>query len=198
MEPSDDANLWHQAQDGDGRAFSELFRRCSGAVLRQALRFSVDAADAEEVAAAAFFELWRRRDQVRLVEGSPLPWLLATAANLGKNGLRAARRRQALLRWVLETHDRSAATPVDEVDIGVDRVDLAAALRQLSTNDAALLTLVALEGYGISEAAQVLGLSDHAARTRFYRIRQRLRPLLGHDGPPVVPFASSVTTEEAP
>lgn len=170
--------LWRRAREGDGRAFGDLFRRRSADVLRQAQRFSVDAADAEEVAAAAFFELWRQRDRVRLVDGSPVPWLLVTAANLGRNGMRAARRRDALLRRVLDNHDRSAAIQADMIDSVVGRHELTAALRTVRVADAALLTLVALEGFKVTEAAQVLGLTDHAARTRLRRVRQRLQPLL--------------------
>ncbi|MGC2168397.1 MAG: sigma factor-like helix-turn-helix DNA-binding protein, partial [Acidimicrobiales bacterium] len=48
------------------------------------------------------------------------------------------------------------------------------ALHSLSSSDAALLVLTAVEGYSPSQAAEVLGISDGAARTRLYRARARL------------------------
>lgn len=175
---ADDAELWREACAGNGRSFAALFRVHRDAVTRQSLRFVADPADAEEIAAAAFFELWRHRDRVRIVDGSVLPWLLVTAGNLARNGLRAARRREALLDRLLDAHDRASAAPVYEIDDGIDRLSLAAALRRIAPGDAALLTMVALEGYKPGEAAVVLGISDRAARTRLYRARSRLRPLL--------------------
>ena len=53
--------------------------------------------DAEDVAASAFLELFRRRDDVRVVNGSVLPWLLVTASNLARNSARARRRYQEFL-----------------------------------------------------------------------------------------------------
>ncbi|WP_396133584.1 RNA polymerase sigma factor [Arthrobacter sp. 1088] len=41
--------------------------------------------DAEDATAAAFLELWRRREGVRLVDGSILPWLLVTTTNTARN-----------------------------------------------------------------------------------------------------------------
>lgn len=58
---------------------------------------------------------------------------------------------------------------------------LGSALRSLPRADLQLITLVALEGFTITEAAAVLGLSATAAKTRLHRARIRLRQVLaGH------------------
>ena len=74
---SDDRDLWARACAGDGGAFGVLFDRHHGRVRRHAARLVEDATDVDDVAAAAFLELWRRRRQVRIVDDSVLPWLLA-------------------------------------------------------------------------------------------------------------------------
>jgi RNA polymerase sigma-70 factor (ECF subfamily) len=53
------------------------------------------------------------------------------------------------------------------------------ALRQLSPENRAVLTLVHLEGYSIRETAQLLGWSLVNVKVRAHRARQTLRALLG-------------------
>jgi RNA polymerase sigma-70 factor (ECF subfamily) len=64
------------------------------------------------------------------------------------------------------------------------------ALRQLSPENRAVLTLVHLDGYSVREAAQLLGWTLVNVKVRAYRARQALRALLrdtltesAHDGP---------------
>ncbi len=52
---------------------------------------------------------------------------------------------------------------------------------KLAPLDAQLVSLVALEGYTVAEAAPLLGMSPGAARTRLSRLRSTLRQRLGHD-----------------
>ncbi len=47
--------------------------------------------------AITFLELWRRRRETRLTDGSLLPWLLVTATNVSLNQRRAARRHRQFL-----------------------------------------------------------------------------------------------------
>jgi len=64
------------------------------------------------------------------------------------------------------------------------------ALRQLSPENRAVLTLVHLDGYSVREAAQLLGWTLVNVKVRAYRARQAMRALLrhtltesAHDGP---------------
>jgi len=54
------------------------------------------------------------------------------------------------------------------------------ALRQLSPENRAVLTLVHLDGYSVREAAQLLGWSLVNVKVRAHRARQALRALLRH------------------
>ena len=86
-----DVTLWSRARTGDGEAFGRVFDAHRERVYRHALRLVDTVHEAEDVTAVAFLELWRRRDHVRLVDGSVLPWLLVTAGNVARNQRRAAR-----------------------------------------------------------------------------------------------------------
>jgi RNA polymerase sigma-70 factor (ECF subfamily) len=139
----------------------------------------VDASEAEDATAIAFLELWRCRLSVRVVDGSVLPWLLVTATNSARNLNRGRSRYRALLDSLPRgSHHRSAE---DEAlnDVVAD-TQLAAGLAQLSSIDLQLVTLVMIEGYTVSSAAPILGLSAGATRTRLHRARTALRRHLGH------------------
>ena len=88
---------WHAALAGDTDAFVAIFDLHHHRVYRHALRMTANVHDAEDITAAAFLELWRRRKSVRMVDGSVLPWLLVTATNLAWNLARGLRRYRALI-----------------------------------------------------------------------------------------------------
>jgi DNA-directed RNA polymerase specialized sigma24 family protein len=87
-----DVALWERSVAGDGEAFGVLFDRHGSRLFRHVCWMVETRADAEDVVAAAFLELWRRRGDVRLVDGSVLPWLLVTATNASRNVSRGTRR----------------------------------------------------------------------------------------------------------
>jgi RNA polymerase sigma factor (sigma-70 family) len=172
-----DAGLWSRTLDGENAAFGVLYDRHRDRVFRHALRLVSERTSAEDATGTAFLELWRRRQDVRLVQESVLPWLLVTTTNVARNTRRGLRRYRALL----DSLPRSEPVPdVADLAFGDDPltqidVGLAASLRRLAPMDLRLLTLVALEGYGLPDAASLLGLSEPAARSRLHRARTRIR-----------------------
>lgn len=174
-----DSDLWAAALVGDAVSFGLLFNRHRDRVFRHASRLAETRQDAEDITATAFLELWRRRSDVRLVQGSVRPWLL-TAATLTSRNLTRTRRRY---RRLLARLPRQADSPdpgrllLEESMIGVDS-RLRGALRLLGDVDLALFALVALEGYSIREAADTVGLRVPAAKSRLQRARVRLREAL--------------------
>lgn len=177
-----DEGLWRRSLAGDGEAFGGLFDRHRDRVFRHACRLVDARHEAEDVAASAFLELWRRRADVRLVQGSVLPWLLVTATNLGRNTARGTRRYRQLLERLPRAEEQPDAAEValGTHALGVD-ARLRAGLRSLGKTDAHLFVLVALEGYPVTAAAEQVGLSVSAARGRLHRVRTGLREHLSDD-----------------
>lgn len=173
----DDSALWASAQHDDGAAFAALFDRHQARVHRRAMSLVDGQHDAEDVTAAAFYELWRKRKSVVLVAGSVLPWLLVTTVNLARNTRRAAMRYRSLLARL--PRDDAAVIAVDAELVELRR-RLEESLRGLSATDAALLVLTTVEGMPVWEAAQAVGLKPPTARVRLHRARRRLRADL-HD-----------------
>ena len=174
--PHADDALWQRVRANDSLAYAELFDKHSPRVYRRALGMLANVHDAEDVTAAAFFELWRKHRTVTLVGDSVLPWLLVTVVNLSRNHVRGlARYRAAISAIPRAEHTEDPAELIEK------RLDGAAALAGLGRTDAALLVLTAVEGFTTAEAATALGLRPGAARMRLSRLRdgfqQELRRL---------------------
>ena len=176
-----ESELWNRSLGGDSSAFGELFDKHRDRIFRHAFRLVGNVHDAEDAAATVFLELWRRRKQVRVVDGSILPWLLVTTTNACRNIHRAARRYRTFIDALPRDHDALGAeeellrrAPLNSVP-----ECLILALRALSPSDMQLFALVNLEDYSISDAAAAIGLSTTAAKTRLHRSRVRLRATLG-------------------
>ena len=106
-----------------------------------------------------------------------LPWLLVTANNVARNVSRGTRRYRALLDALPRTtdaldHAQQAMADIDDRDF---ESSVMLELKSIGEKDAALIVLVSIEGYKITDAALLLGLSPGAARTRLHRSKNKLR-----------------------
>jgi RNA polymerase sigma factor (sigma-70 family) len=179
--PKEESDAWAASLKNDGNAFAAIFDLHRDRVYHHALRMTINVHDAEEVVAAAFFELWRLRKSVRVVDGSVLPWLLVTTTNLSRNLTRGVRRYRALVASLPRaTEMRSSEDVALEA---IEEIRLTAKVREamgtLSPGDAALIALNAFERYSPAQAAVALGISEGAARTRLHRARARMAAALG-------------------
>jgi RNA polymerase sigma factor (sigma-70 family) len=177
----DEREIWDAALTGEADAFVMVFDLHHNRVYRHALRMAGNVHDAEDVTAATFLELWRRRKSVRVVDGSVLPWLLLTATNLSRNLERGLRRHRALINTLPRAESAHSAAEVAVERMEEKRLgeEVRRALGTLSTSDAALLALTMYEEFSPSQAAAALGISDGAARTRLHRARSRMAAVLG-------------------
>ncbi|POH66060.1 MULTISPECIES: RNA polymerase sigma factor [Cryobacterium] len=171
----DDGELWARSLAGEGEAFGVLYDRHRDRVFRHAYGLSGNRHDAEDILSAAFFELWRRRSKVRLVENTVLPWLLVTTTNVARNSRRAAFRYSKLLLSL----PRGEAVHIDksQASFAEDAADMhaALALRSLNPTDMRLLSLVVFEEHSLAAAAAILHITRGAAKTRMHRARRRMR-----------------------
>jgi RNA polymerase sigma-70 factor (ECF subfamily) len=192
-----DAALWLRGLEGNGEAVAVIFDRHERRLFRAALRDARSTHDAEDVVATVFLELWRLRAKVRVVDGSLLPWLLVTTANVSRNAERSRRRHRNLL----------AKMPPDPPvsDSGEEALDnivalqrerrISAALQDLRPGDRQILILTAVEGLSLRESAAVLDISYDAAKARLVRARHRARKLLSNDA---TGRADEIEFEETP
>ncbi len=132
--------------------------------------------DAEDVTAATFLEAWRRRDSVRVVDGSIIGWLLVTANYLARNLDRSRRRYRILLEQMREPeHD---IDPADEVASRLDAQSMDGrvreALSRLPKRDQDIITLCIVQQLSTAEAAAVLSIPTGTVKSRLSRAKKRL------------------------
>jgi RNA polymerase sigma-70 factor (ECF subfamily) len=168
MSDEPDATLWERVRGDDEAALGALFDRHEARLFRHARRLLTNREDAKDAVTIAFFELWRKRESVRLVDGSPLPWLLNTVSNAARNLERSSRRYRALLARTPADRDVPAAAAHDETGV-------LAALRRLPAREQSVLVLTVLEGYPDRAAAETLGIPIGTVKSRLARAKSRLR-----------------------
>lgn len=185
MSEQTDADLLFRLSRGDEVAYRELFRRHERAAYRVALVMLQSTWDAEEVVASAFLELWRKRDAVRLVDGSVLPWLLTVLSYMAKNHQRGTRRYRRLLAKV--PHAGTEPDHAEEVARTVDALPVTAAvqeaLAELDARDASILLLCVVQELSTRDAALALGIPDGTVKSRLSRMKARLRSRLNAYAP---------------
>ena len=191
-EANDDA-LWRQVVDGDGDAFTVIFDRHRDTVFRHACRQFQNSHTAEDITAMVFYEAWRRRLFVRVVDGSVVPWLLVTTNNVTRNQARHERRHRHLLarlpppepvQDIAEAHAHDDTTKHRAAAVRE-------ALMKLRALDRNVLTLCVLEDLTIRQAAIVLQVPEGTIKSRLSRAKTRLATLL----PNLAPSTSEAVTE---
>lgn len=185
----DDETLWREARAGDPAAYERVYDRHRDRVFGQASRLLRSRLEAEDVTALVFLEAWRRRRDVRIVDGSVLPWLLVTTNNVVRNTRRAAaRHRRALDRIAaLAPVDDRAERAFESVDTAPERADVREALAALRSSDRDVLLLCVVAELPMAAAAAALGLPVGTVKSRLSRAKRRFAELLGersHDADP--------------
>ncbi|MCS5723949.1 RNA polymerase sigma factor [Herbiconiux sp. CPCC 203407] len=172
----DEAARWDSARAGDPESFGVIFDLHRNRVFHQAQRMSPTIHDAEDVTAATFLEAWRRRESVRVVDGSVIGWLLVTANYLARNLDRSRRRYGTLLEQMREPEH--GADPADEVadrlDTHVMTVRVRDAFARLSKRDQDIITLCLVQQLSTADAATVLSVPLGTVKSRLSRAKQRL------------------------
>ncbi len=176
-----------------------LYERHAAAVFRFLSR-RAGAAAAEDLLSEVFVSALAARNRVvPHASGSALPWLYGIANNVVRRYLRRAHRP-----W---PSPRDAGMDWDAVDARIDaeaqRGQLRVALSALSRAERDVLLLVAWDGLTTVEAAEALGISPVAARSRLHRARQRIHRVLdtgpaepGSDARELDQLAHLLNTEE--
>jgi RNA polymerase sigma-70 factor (ECF subfamily) len=173
-----------RAQQGDGEAFGELYRRYSRRILVLCLHVLGLREDAEDAAAEVFL---RMRESLARYDGSaPLgAWLTRIAANLCIDRLR--RRRREVQLFALEPDEAlearaTAPSPLAEAMAAEERRALAAAIAALPDRYRVPLALRYHGEMSYDDIAERLGQTRQEVATSLFRAKQRLRRALAEQG----------------
>jgi RNA polymerase sigma-70 factor, ECF subfamily len=184
--PSDrsDHDLLRAHVDGDTEAFGELFARHRDRLWAVALRTMGNPEDAADGLQDGMVAAFRRAGSFR-GEAAVTTWLHRVVVNACLDRIRASRiRRLDPLPDDVEDRGRLVATAVadDHPEVAAvvaeRRRRVLAALATLPADQRAALVLVDMEGYPVSEVAQMLGCAEGTVKSRCSRGRTRLAGLL--------------------
>ena len=180
-DPTDvsDEVLWCQVVNGDGDAFGVLSDRHHDRIWRHAHKVLGEPHVAEDVTAVVFYEAWRRRTSIRMVNDSILPWLLVTTNNTLRNHVRQQRRYRYFLNQLPppaeETDIADSIAEADEASFKTSA--LREAFTRLRPPERDVLTLCIIEGLGAKAAGAALGIADGTVKSRLHRAKSRLGTL---------------------
>ena len=162
---------FERARRGDAAAFTALVEAHHPGLVRVAYAVCGDAELARDAAQAAWIRAWQGLASLRDA-GRLRPWLSAIAANEARQMVRS-RRRRPVVALELVAVEPNAEGPSS------DRVDLAAALGRLTSDDRVLLAMRYVADIDADEIARLTGRSASGTRGRLSRLRARLREEIG-------------------
>ncbi|MFD5864663.1 RNA polymerase sigma factor [Agromyces sp. NPDC127015] len=130
--------------------------------------------DAPDLLGETMVVAWRRVDKLPDDGDRARMWLFVIARNTLLNYQRGERRRWALADRIRQYMVHDAASPA--ADNGADVRD---AIARLDADLGELVRLVHWERMTLVQAAELLGIPDSTARTRYARAKDQLRAALG-------------------
>jgi RNA polymerase sigma factor (sigma-70 family) len=165
---------------GERAEFTAMFAQYVEAVWNHAYRLTGSWSKAEDLASATFLTAWRRRADMREVDGSVLPWLYTVVANLARNEYRSSTRflraiRRLPLNHTVDDHADAVAGRLDD-DQRLRRV--LRAVQRLPRAEREAVELCLLGELSVPAAAELLGVAEASIRSRISRARARLRKLV--------------------
>jgi RNA polymerase sigma-70 factor, ECF subfamily len=174
----DDATLMRRHVEGDPDAFGEIVRRHRDRLWAVAIRTLGNPEDAADALQDALVNAFRRAGSFR-AESAVTTWLHRIVVNACIDRVR----RTAARPVVVLADDVDAASPGPDPGTQTAlRLDVEAALATLPHEQRVPLVLVDMEGYPVSEVAEMLGCPVGTVKSRCARARARLLPLLTSHG----------------
>jgi len=170
-----DSQLVQRARAGDRQAFGALVVRYLRPALAVAWEYAPSRDDAEDLVQEAFYKALRGLEGFD--ERLPFrPWLFTIVRNLGRN----AAERDA--RWhsvaVPDEVPDDAADPADFAHRTLLRERIDRGLDALPPMQRACFRLCDVEGFDVTEVADMLGVAGATVRTHRHRARATLRRAL--------------------
>lgn len=187
---SPDSALVARAAGGDERALGALYDRLGGMAFSLASAVVGDAADAEEVVADAFAQVWRSAAGFDPSRGSVTAWLSTIVRTRALDLVRARKRRARVLEEAAVVTDEGEtlviAPSLEAADRGAElnetRALVQRSLAELPAPQRRVIELAYFGGLSQSEIAEKLSEPLGTVKTRMRagmeKLRQTLRPVL--------------------
>lgn len=180
----EDRELILRAQTGDKEAFAELMRKYGERVMNQALRFTRNIKDAEDLYQETFLKVYKNLGGFRF-ESEFYTWVYRIMANIAFSQYRRKKRFSYLeSEEDPEPWDRAVAqnssteNPVQEEQGQRIREAIYEALASLSSQQRTVFIMKHYEGKKIREIAELLECSEGTVKRYLFRAVRKLQSLL--------------------
>jgi len=173
--PDSDEELFAAYVGGDPQAFDQLFSRYASALLALMRKQVRKDEDARDLVQQTFLHLHRARHDFR--PGAALrPWLYTIALNLRREHFRKLGRRREDARDLTDREMPRSEQP--DLGRGETAHQVRTALGLLPEGQQVVIHLHWFEGLPFAEVAEILGLTQSAAKVRAHRGYKALKQML--------------------
>ena len=185
-----DSALVAQAAGGDERALGEIYDRYGGMAYSLACAIAGEPADAEEVVADAFAQVWRSAAGFDPARGTVGAWVATIVRTRALDLVRSRRRRARVLEEAAVVTDEGEtlvlAPTIETSDRSAELTETSALVRRsLAELPAAQRRVIELAYFGglsqseiAAQLAEPLGTVKTRMRAGMEKLRQALRPVL--------------------
>jgi len=181
----EDRDLIQRMASRDATALDAFYERYNRLAFSLVLRIAGNPADAEEVLADTFWQVWQQSDKYDPARGKPVAWLLTIARTRAIDRIRSSNRLQVKNEeFLLEPQNRPATASIQpEGYVAAEiRTAVQEALATLSEQQRAPLEMAYFQGMSHTEIAaalgQPLGTVKDRIRTGLGHLRKRLKAYL--------------------
>ncbi|MEU6857824.1 ECF subfamily RNA polymerase sigma factor, BldN family [Glycomyces sp. NPDC046736] len=176
------ADLVARAQDGDPRAFGEIYDRYSDTVYRY-IYFRVNNAQlAEDLASETFLRALRRISSFSWQGRAFGAWLVTIARNLVVDHFKSGRYRLEIVKPDVLGADAAETDPTTSPETAalekLTNATLLTAVKKLNPDQQECIVLRFLQGFTVAETARTMGKNEGAVKALQYRAVRTLARLL--------------------
>lgn len=174
--------LLEGAASFDERALGELYDRYEARIYSYIYRRTGNESLAEDLTAQVFLKMLEAIRSDKGWHSSFSGWLYRIAHNAVIDYYRQRDRQQQVSLEDTLTTTASDHNPVIMAEVSLDAQRLRLAIGRLTEEQSEVITLRFLEGYSISEVAEMLDKTEGSIKALQYRAVTTLRQLLQHEG----------------
>ncbi|MBU1018405.1 MAG: sigma-70 family RNA polymerase sigma factor [Patescibacteria group bacterium] len=180
LNPKEIDALVRKAQDGDTRAFSQIYDKYFTPIYRY-IYYRANKADVDDIVAQVFMNAWDNLHKYQSAQGASFgSWVFRIAHNLVVDQYRKHRGISEIPTDLID--DRDEVDPRHQAQLKLDQVQLKSALQKLKESHRQVIVLKYINGFSNQEIAEVLKRKEGNVRILQFRALKELKKVLKEAG----------------